>query len=316
MPRQRKKKGRAISGWLVLDKPLHLGSTQAVSKVRWLFNAQKAGHAGTLDPLATGILPIALGEATKTVPYVVDGTKAYRFTVKWGERTTTDDLEGEVISSSPKRPIRKCVEELLPSFTGVIKQVPPQFSAIKIDGKRAYDIARAGDMATLEAREVEIDEIKILKHDDETTEFEVECGKGTYVRSIARDMGNQLGCNGHIIKLRRTFVEPFDEQDAVSLSELEALVKDDAEEGTDPRDIASSALDEFLLDAGEAMSGYPQIVMSDEQARRIHLGNSVLLRGRDAPIAEPEACAFHQGAMIAIGKIEAGQFHPKRVLKG
>lgn len=316
MARQRQKKGRPVSGWLVLDKPLELGSTQAVSKVRWMFGAQKAGHAGTLDPLATGILPIALGEATKTVPYVVDGTKAYRFTIAWGTRTTTDDLEGEVIATSEVRPSRDDVETLLPDFTGTVSQVPPQFSAIKIDGERAYDIARGGEAAEIPARDVEIDSITIISHDDETTEIEIECGKGTYVRSLARDMGERLGCHGHISALRRTVVDPFDEQDAITLDELEAILADHPGDDDAAKDARWAALDDLLLDPGEAMAGYPQVILSDEQATRIRLGNPVMLRGRDAPVAEPEACAFSQGKLIAIGEIGKGQFQPKRVLKG
>ena len=316
MARNRQKKGRDISGWIILDKPHGLGSTQAVGKVRWLFGARKAGHAGTLDPLATGILPIALGEATKTVPYVMEGTKVYRFTVQWGAATTTVDSEGEVIARSDDRPDRTAIEALLPDFTGTISQVPPQFSAIKIDGERAYDIARAGGEAPIEAREVEIDAIRITAHETETTTFEVECGKGTYVRSLARDFGERLGCHGHIIMLRRTVVDPFDEEDAITMEELEAILEEHATGDDDGRDAAAPALDATLLDAGEAMAGYPQLMLSDEQANRVRMGNPCLVRGRDAPVAEPEVCAFHDGLLIAIGEVGGGQFHPKRVLNG
>lgn len=315
MARQRQKKGRPVSGWLVIDKPLEMGSTQVVSKIKWLFGAQKVGHAGTLDPLATGVLPIALGEATKTVPYVMEGTKVYRFTAQWGARTTTDDLEGEVMVSSKKRPSRHCVEELLPRFTGVIKQMPPQFSAVKIDGERAYDLARAGETVLIESREIEIDSITIVDHDDETTTFEVECGKGTYVRSLARDMGNMLGCNGHVSKLRRTVVDPFDESDAITIASLEAIAANHPGDDDAAKAARFAALDALLLGAGEAMDGFPSVDMSDEQASRIRLGNPAMLLGRDAPIAEPEACAFHHGQLLAIGEIARGQFHPKRVLK-
>lgn len=315
MARQRQKKGRPVSGWLVIDKPLEMGSTQVVSKIKWLFGAQKVGHAGTLDPLASGILPIALGEATKTVPYVMEGTKVYRFTAKWGARTTTDDLEGEVMSTSNKRPSRHCVEELLPRFTGLIKQMPPQFSAVKVDGERAYDLARAGETVLINSREVEIDSITIVDHDDETTTFDVECGKGTYVRSLARDLGNMLGCNGHVSKLRRTVVDPFDENDAITIAALEAIAEAHAGDDDEAKAARFAALDAQLLGAGEAMDGFPSVDMSDEQAKRIRLGNPAMLLGRDAPIAEPEACAFYQGNLLAIGEIAKGQFHPKRVLK-
>lgn len=315
MARQRQKKGRPVSGWLVIDKPLEMGSTQVVSKIKWLFGAQKVGHAGTLDPLATGVLPIALGEATKTVPYVMEGTKVYRFTAQWGARTTTDDLEGAVMTTSKKRPSRQAVEALLPKFTGVIRQMPPQFSAVKVDGERAYDLARAGETVAIECRDVEIDAITIVDHDDETTTFEVECGKGTYVRSLARDMGNMLGCNGHVSKLRRTVVDPFDEQDMITIAELEAISEKFAGEDEASAQARFAALDALLLGAGEAMDGFPSVELSDAQATRIRLGNPAMLLGRDAPIAEPEACAFYQGNLIAIGEIAKGQFHPKRVLK-
>lgn len=222
MARRGKKKGRPISGWVIFDKPKGMGSTEAVSKIKWLFNAEKAGHAGTLDPLASGMLPIALGEATKTVPYVMDGTKIYRFTVSWGEERSTDDLEGVATKTSDNRPSRADVEALLPNYTGVISQVPPQFSAIKIDGERAYDLAREGETVEIPSREVEIDRLEIVGIPDaDRTEFEVECSKGTYVRSLARDMGRDLGCYGHISELRRIEVAPFTEEDAVTLAELE-----------------------------------------------------------------------------------------------
>src|SRR5690606_29344650 len=199
MSRPRKKKGRPVSGWLVLDKPYRMGSTETVSKIKWLFGAEKAGHAGTLDPLASGMLPIALGEATKTVPYVQDGAKVYRFTIAWGEERATDDLEGEVTKTSPLRPDEAAIRALLPKYTGVIMQTPPQFSAVKIGGERAYDMARDGAAVEIPPREVEIGRFDLIEIPDEnSTVFEIECGKGTYVRSLARDMGRDLGCFGHI----------------------------------------------------------------------------------------------------------------------
>ncbi|MEE9375375.1 MAG: tRNA pseudouridine(55) synthase TruB [Rhizobiaceae bacterium] len=298
----RRKKGRSISGWLVLDKPYDFGSTQAVGKIRWLFDAKKAGHAGTLDPLATGILPIALGEATKTVPFVTDGEKAYRFTVRWGVQTNTDDAEGEATATSKKRPEQQAIAALLPKFIGNIQQIPPAFSAIKIDGKRAYAEARAGKTVILQPRTVTIDTFLILEHKNDATTFEITCGKGTYVRSLARDLGIELGCYGHISALRRTFVEPFEEADSITLEQLIALEGD------------LDSLDQHLVSPLQSMQGFPEIRISEDEARRIRLGNPIILRGRDAPIEDQDVCAVYRGNLVAIGDIEKGQFHPKRVL--
>ena len=299
----RNKKGRAISGWLVLDKPYELGSTQAVGKVRWLFQAKKAGHAGTLDPLATGVLPIALGEATKTVPYVTDGEKAYRFTVQWGRQTNTDDAEGTTVETSRKRPTRDQIEALLPRFTGDIQQVPPAFSAIKIDGKRAYAEARAGQEVELQPRPVYVESFELADCPDEDhAVFEVVCGKGTYVRAFARDLGQLLGCYGHVTGLRRTFVEPFEETDTVSWDDLLALEGD------------LDGLDRLLISPLESMQGFPEIKLSEDEARRVRLGNSIILRGRDAPVEEEDVCAVNKGQLVAIGDVKKGQFQPRRVL--
>ncbi len=308
MARQRKPKGRPISGWLILDKPIDYGSTEAVSKIKWLFKAQKAGHAGTLDPLASGMLPIALGDATKTVPYVMDGRKIYEFTVSWGEERTTDDLEGEVSESSDNRPQRADIEALIEKYTGVIEQVPPQFSAIKIDGNRAYDLAREGETVDIPTREVEIHRLTLLGCPDENTaEFEVECGKGTYVRALARDMGRDLGCFGHISSLRRPFVAPFSEDMLVPLSELTALeeIEDDEER--------FAALEEYLVDTSEALASLPHVPVNEDQARRLKLGNPIILRGAHAPVEEPDAYASLAGKLVAIGEIAEGQFKPRRV---
>jgi len=308
MGRRGKKKGRPITGWLVLDKPWDFGSTEAVSKIRWLFKAEKAGHAGTLDPLASGMLPIALGEATKTVPYVMEGSKTYRFSVTWGEERNTDDLEGEVSASSDQRPTRAAIEALLPGYRGVIQQVPPRFSAVKIAGERAYDIARSGEEIEMPAREIEIFGIEITDMPDENhTEFEVECGKGTYVRSIARDLGRQLGCYGHVSQLRRTAVAPFVEANLVPLSVLVELeqVEDEVER--------LAALDAYLIDIGAALSMLPRIEISNEQAQRIRMGNPVVLRGRDAPVACDEVGAYCAGQLVALGQVAAGEFQPRRV---
>jgi tRNA pseudouridine55 synthase len=308
MARQRKKKGRPISGWLVLDKPYDFGSTEAVSKIRWLFKAQKAGHAGTLDPLASGMLPIALGEATKTVPYIMDGRKIYQFAVTWGEERTTDDLEGTVIKQSDARPDINAIGAILPEFLGVISQVPPQFSAIKINGERAYDVARSGDKMDIPARDVEIFRLDITDCEDKNvTRFEVECGKGTYVRSLARDFGRKLRCFGYVSELRRSSVLPFEQSELVPLSELIALeeIEDDDER--------LEKLDKYLIDTKEALSDLPHIAVSSDQAMRIRNGNPVMITGANAPINEHEVFATDKGKLLAIGEISFGEFKPKRV---
>lgn len=304
----RKPKGRPISGWLILDKPFDFGSTEAVSKIKWLFNAQKAGHAGTLDPLASGMLPIALGDATKTVPYVMDGRKIYEFTVTWGEERTTDDMEGEVLNTSSNRPDEQAIRDLLPNYTGTIFQIPPQFSAIKIAGERAYDIARGGEAVEIPAREVEIHRITLIGcPDTDTARFEVECGKGTYVRALARDFGRDLGCYGFISELRRSMVAPFAEDVMVPLAKLTEL------EAIEDRDERLAALDAYLIDTSEALSSLPHLIISDDQAHRLKMGNPILLRGRDAPTQEMDAYATARGKLIAIGEIAEGEFRPKRV---
>lgn len=299
----RRKKGRPVSGWLILDKPYELGSTQAVGKVRWLFQAQKAGHAGTLDPLATGILPIALGEATKTVPYVTDGRKTYTFTVRWGVETNTDDGEGEAVARSEDRPDADAIRAQLGGFTGTVSQVPPTFSAIKIDGERAYAKARAGEDVELAARDVEIESLELIDCPDaDHACFSLTCGQGTYVRAIARDLGRALHCRGHVAELRRTFVEPFDEEDAVTLAALEALEGD------------FEALDRMLISPREAMDGFEEIRVTDDEARRLRQGNALILRGRDTPIEAFDVCAINRGALIAIGDVTQATFQPRRVL--
>ncbi|MBC7149536.1 MAG: tRNA pseudouridine(55) synthase TruB [Rhizobium sp.] len=308
MSKPRKPKGRPVSGWLILDKPVDFGSTEAVSKIKWLFDAQKAGHAGTLDPLASGMLPIALGDATKTVPYVMDGRKIYEFTVTWGEERTTDDLEGEATQTSQQRPSEEQIRALLPAYTGVISQIPPQFSAIKIAGERAYDLAREGETVDIPSREVEIFRLTLVGCPDENSaRFEVECGKGTYVRSLARDFGRDLGCYGHISSLRRSFVAPFAEETMVPLAELTAL------EAIEDKQERLAALDAFLIDTGEALSGLPHIAITDDQAHRLRMGNPILLRGRNAPVAEADAFATCFGKLVAIGEIGEGEFRPRRV---
>ncbi|MDH6230996.1 tRNA pseudouridine55 synthase [Mesorhizobium soli] len=313
MGRRGKKKGRPVSGWVVLDKPVGMGSTEAVSKIKWLFQAEKAGHAGTLDPLASGMLPIALGEATKTVPYVMDGAKVYQFTVAWGEERSTDDLEGPVTKTSDKRPTEAEVRALLPKYTGVIMQTPPQFSAIKIAGERAYDLAREGETVEIPAREIEIGRLEIIETTAEGhTVFEIECGKGTYVRSLARDMGRDLECYGHIAALRRVEVDPFTEEDFVTIAELEAAAPS-AEDRNSGADLDFAALDDFVLDTGAALECLPQVALTDDAATKVRLGNSVIIRGRDAPLEAEDACVTARGKLVAIGAIEAGMFKPRRV---
>ena len=301
----RRKKGNPVHGWIILDKAQGMTSTQAVGKVRWLYQAQKAGHAGTLDPLATGILPIALGEATKTVPYAVDGLKAYRFTVRWGTETDTDDAEGRATKTSDVRPTRDQIAALLPRFHGEILQTPPQFSAIKIDGNRAYDLAREGEVVPLEPRPVQIDHLDLVEMPDESTAvFEAECGRGTYVRALARDMGRLLGCLGHVTQLRRTEVAAFHEDQAVTIDELEAAHA--AEDG-------GVVLNGYLQPIELALSELLELTVTPSDASRLARGQSVLMRGRDAPIISGEAFAICKGTLVALCQVEKGELVPIRV---
>ncbi len=297
---QKRSNKKPISGWLVLDKPYDMSSTEAVGKVRWLLQAKKAGHAGTLDPLATGILPIAFGEATKTVPQVQDGTKVYHFTVKWGVRTATDDAEGEVVATSDIRPARADVELVLPRFIGVIMQKPPAFSAIKIKGERAYDLARAGEQVDIPEREVEIDSFTLLDHGTETSDFEVTCAKGTYVRALARDIAEALGTEGHVSRLHRAAVGGFTDAMAVDLAAIEAAEPD--------------SRTEFLLPVAAGLTDVPEIRVDMRQASLIRLGNPVLLTGAGAPVSVDECWASLKGEAVAVGYVEQGQFKPRRVI--
>lgn len=301
---QRRKKGNPVHGWVVLDKPLGMTSTQAVGAVRRAFNAQKAGHAGTLDPMATGILPIALGEATKTVPYAVDGEKAYRFTVRWGAETDTDDAEGRNVRESAERPARGQIEAVLSQFTGEIMQTPPAYSAIKVDGQRAYDLARDGEEVILESRPVVIDELVLNGTPDrDTAFFEARCGKGTYVRALARDMGRVLGCLGHVIELRRTRVGGFSEDDAVTLDEVRAVAEG---VGVEP-------VERLLMPVEAALGDLVELAVSPSDAANLAMGRAVLIRGRDAPVLGGEAFAVCKGRIVALGQLEKGAFHPTRV---
>ena len=297
-------KKRDVHGWLILDKPVGMTSTHAVAIVKRVFRAKKAGHAGTLDPLASGCLPIALGEATKTVPYVMDGEKAYRFTVTWGAETNTDDTEGVVTRSSDMRPSREALEALLPQFIGTIQQVPPQFSAIKIDGERAYDLARDGEVVALQPRDVVIESLRIAAHDGNTTVLEAECGKGTYVRAIARDLGRAVGCFGHVTALRRTRVGPLTEDLFVSAEDLQKPI----EPGSEDESLAS-----FIAPVERGLDDLVSLVVTDGQAARLRRGQGIILRGRDAPIGDDHIAVFCGPDLVAIGLLEGAELKPHRV---
>ena len=305
-PAQPRREKRDVHGWVILDKPVGMTSTHAVSVIKRLFTARRAGHAGTLDPLASGLLPLALGEATKTVPFVMDGRKRYRFTVRWGEERDTDDAEGKVVAASELRPDAAAVTACLPAFTGTIAQVPPRFSAIKIDGERAYDLAREGEEITLEARPVDIHDLALVEAPDhDHAVFEAECGKGTYVRALARDMGRLLGCFGHVAALRRTQVGPFDENDMISLAELEAFCQKAA--------AGEGSLADALLPVETALDDIPALAVSRADAARLQRGQAVLLRGRDAPIFRGTVYVTTSGERIALSEVDRGEIIPKRV---
>jgi len=313
----RRKKGLPISGWVVVDKPVGPTSTHVVSKVRRAFNAQKAGHAGTLDPLGSGILPVALGEATKTVPYLVDATKDYRFAVRWGEQRATDDREGEVTATSDVRPTRDAILAALPAYVGEISQIPPRFSAIKVNGERAYDLARDGEEVELKARTVEILDLRLVDQpsDDEAV-FEMTCGKGTYVRSLARDLAQDLGTFGHVAMLRRLRVGPFGEEDAVALEALTESAPQIAVETAPDLGNSPPAPDPkapFLLPLETALDDIPALAVSGNDAARLKQGQAVLSRGRDAPIVKGTVCAMLHGQPVALCEARQGELQPTRV---
>ena len=269
--------------------------------MRRLFEAQKAGHAGTLDPLATGILPIALGEATKTVPFAVDGEKAYRFTVRFGAETDTDDAEGKVVRTSDVLPTLQDIENVLPDFTGEISQVPPAFSAIKVDGNRAYDLARSGEEVVLEPRWIVIEDLRLVDMPDAATVvLEAECGKGTYVRALARDMGRTLGSAAHVIALRRTRVGSFDEPMSVQLSTLQAAAE-------------AGEIGQYLQPVEASLDDLPGLSVGPNDAASLTRGQAVLVRGRDAPVLTGAAYAHFKGRILALGELEKGAFRPTRV---
>ncbi|WDI32648.1 tRNA pseudouridine(55) synthase TruB [Hyphococcus flavus] len=306
---RRRKKGRPISGWLIIDKAYDVGSTEAVSKAKWLFQAQKAGHAGTLDPLATGVLPIALGEATKTAAYVMDAEKHYRFKATWGERRATDDVEGDVIATSDKRPSRDEIEAALGRFTGEIEQVPPQFSAIKVGGERAYDIAREGEEVKLQPRQVTINDFKLIDvpSADEAV-FEAKTGKGAYVRALVRDLAQVLGAEGYVSELRRLAVGSLRAEDGVTLEALEAL------DTLDSRDAV-------LLPIADALTALPQAAIDGPQADRLRHGQAAIItpavakgvRGERVGEVEGVLAVMHDEA-VAICTLDGLKLKPARVL--
>ncbi|WP_428407145.1 tRNA pseudouridine(55) synthase TruB [Hyphococcus sp.] len=308
MGRRRNKKGRPVSGWLIIDKAYDFGSTEAVSKAKWLFQAQKAGHAGTLDPLATGVLPIAFGEATKTSGYVMDAEKHYRFTARWGEARTTDDAEGDVIATSDKRPSREEIEAALGRFMGEIEQVPPQFSAIKVGGERAYDIARDGEEVKLEPRQVTIYDLQIveMRSPDETV-FEAKTGKGAYVRALVRDMARALGTEGYVAELRRLAVGPLRAEDGITLADLEAMAS------VEERDAA-------LLPITHALSSMPQAAIDGPEADKLRRGQPAVIspatakgvRGETAGVIEGVLAVLHDDA-VAICELDGLKLKPSRV---
>jgi tRNA pseudouridine55 synthase len=289
-----------IDGWVVLDKPLGMGSTKAVGRVRWLFGAEKAGHGGTLDPLATGVLPIALGEATKTVPFVMDGRKEYRFTLRFGEARATEDAEGEVTAISEVRPTDSTICDVLGRFTGEIEQVPPAFSALKVDGQRAYDLARAGESVDLKPRRVSIERLQLVGRPDiDHADFVVGCGKGTYIRSLGRDLALALGTVGHLSALRRTAAGPFREEAAISLPKLEAL-------GHIPPLLGA------LAPVTTALDDIPALALTEAQADRLRQGQPVLLT-RDAPSSGALLRAELEGKLVALVRPDGTSFQPVRV---
>lgn len=296
----RRKKGRAISGWVVVDKPAGVGSTEVVSRVRRVFDAQKAGHAGTLDPDATGLLAVALGEATKTVPVLADALKAYDFTVRWGVQTSTDDAAGEVIGTAEPRPDRAAIEAALAGFRGQIRQVPPQVSAVHVEGARAYDLAREGVEMDLAARDLWVDELTLTGQPDaDTATLHMVCGKGGYVRAIARDLGVVLGCLGHVVTLRRVWSGPFALEDAVPYAALDGA--------------PAGSLDDRLLPLSAALADLTELRTTQPDATRIRNGNPAPAIPQ-GPVDWGELCwASHDGTPLAIGRWQGGQFAPERV---
>jgi len=296
----RKRKGRDISGWLVVDKPAGMTSAAVANKVRWALGARKAGHAGTLDPAETGVMAVALGEATKTVPYVTDALKAYRFSVRLGAATNTDDHEGEVIATSETRPDDQAIKAVLSSFVGEIMQVPPRYSAVKIDGQRAYALARAGEEVEIAARPLWVEELVLIdRPDDDHVTLEMVCGKGGYVRAVARDLGEKLGCYGHVAWLRRQWAGPFEAADGVTLEEIDRLAH-------------TPELDAHLRPLEEGLVDLPCVTCTEEGAARLRHGNPGMVIARDVDYGE-ECWAAFNGRAVAVGRYRSGDLHPTRV---
>jgi len=304
----RRKKGSIVNGWVCLDKPYEMGSTEAVTRIRRLFDAQKAGHAGTLDPLASGILPIALGEATKTVPFMMEAQKIYRFTIHWGISTDSVDREGEIIARSDVRPTVEAVKAALPAFVGEIDQVPPAFSAIKVDGQRAYDLAREGVEVELKARRVTIHEAAVTDAPDaDHVEITMRTGKGVYVRSLARDLAAALGAEGHVSALRRERVGPFSVENAVTLDSLEEMVH-------------RGAASEGLLPVATALDDIPELAVTDQDAFSLRQGRPIVLLPRQVETLKGQlqgdartVSVFLGQTLVALGQLRAGRIEPDRV---
>lgn len=295
----RGRKGQPVHGWVVVDKPAGVTSTTVVARIRRAFDAAKAGHAGTLDPAATGVLAVALGEATKTVPFVTDADKAYRFTVRWGIATDTDDAEGQVTATSDARPDAAAIEVALDGFRGDIQQVPPQYSAVKVEGERAYDLAREGVAMDLVARPLHVARLELVEQPDaDHAVFEMVCGKGGYVRSIARDLGAALGTHGHVRELRRLWSGPFVAERGLSLGDLDGIGPD--------------ALAAHLLPLETGLHGLPELPLTDLGATRVRNGNPGEVRSSRAAPGET-AWASHQGRPVAVGVYLGGELHPSRV---
>ncbi len=296
----RTKKGRAVSGWLVVDKPAGITSTAIVNKVKWAFQAQKAGHAGTLDPAATGVLAVALGEATKTVPYITDALKCYHFRMTFGASTTTDDAEGDVLERSDLRPDDAAIEAALARFRGDIEQVPPQFSAVKVEGERAYDLAREGEAMILAARPLFVERLVIIDRPDvDHVDLEMVCGKGGYVRSIARDLGQVLGCLGHVAWLRREWSGPFTAAEGISLEQLDALAR-------------TEELDHWLKPLELGLADLPELPCTPEGAARLKNGNPGMVIASTVGYGDA-AWASYAGRAVAVGVYKSGELHPSRV---
>jgi len=297
---RRRKNGRDISGWLVINKPAGITSNAVVNKVRWAMDAKKAGHAGTLDPEATGVLAIALGEATKTVPYITGAQKAYRFIVRLGQATNTDDAEGEVISETDTRPTDDEIRAALGQFTGDIMQIPPQFSAVKIDGQRAYKLARAGEEVEIKARPLWVEELELVERiDDDHIVLEMICGKGGYVRSIARDLGAVLGCYAHVKSLHRVWSGPFEAEDGITMDLVEELAK-------------TGELDAYMRPLEQGLEDLPELRCTVEAAVRLRHGNPGMVLASDVEYGD-EAWASLDGKAVAVGVYKSGELHPSRV---